>query len=569
MKIHSRFILLVCISWVVSAAFIPIYNPTLSAQEKSPNCDPSLAKLGKRIQIYEVIRGKLPEKLSDLYIHQFVKEFGDFQCMPSEDPIELQEEIEENSHFELLPDPKPGDREPVLVTKSTVGTPRRAFLRNGEIINWGEEEAPPSAQIIERPRPQELSNLDRELLDAVKKGDLDRVRQAISDGANANAQGKDGSNPLGKAASGGYLEIVKTLIQAGADANWEAPRGQTALNVAAGMGNSDVLQALIEAGADVNQKIKSNEAPKRYQGATPIFIAAEFDRSETLRVLIDSGSNVNAVNKLGMTPLLMASLSDNLRALLTLIEAGADVNAKTTGVVEPSGPPKDSTALMGAAINGNLRTVQVLLLAGAEVDAENGDGKTALQYASEKDRTEIVRLLQQPLKAKNLAKQSMEQDLVDILESEETELLKGLLRLGLNPNIRDKNGKFILIKAMEHSSLDTIKALVEAGANVNVLDPKYGATPLMFAAAEGRNDIVKLLIQSGAEINVKSGVGFEDEGGWTALMAAAMEGHAQVVAELLSGGADPKAVNSSGKTALDIAKKENNPDVVRLLEKSL
>jgi len=560
-KMNPRVINLLSILFIfLNGIMSPLYG-----QNSSRSCDQSLTKLGKRIQIYEVVRGKLPEKLSNLYIHQFVRELGDFQCMQSENPIELQEEIEEKSHFALLPDPKPGDQEPILVIKSSVGTPQRAFLRNGEIINWGEEPASKTKKIPDKPQSKDLSGLNHELLEAAEKGDLSRVRQSLSDGANVNTQGRLGALPLGLAAGRGHLEVVRTLIHAGADVNWESPYGQTALNVAAGNGHIDVLKALIETGADVNQKIKSTQAPEHFQGATALFIAVERGSSETVKALLQAGSDINAINQMGRTPLMLTTDLGNLGPLLTLIEAGAKVDAKTT--LDFPNFAKGSTVLMGAASEGNLQVVKVLLLAGAKADARNVDGKTAYKYASEKGHTEIARILQDPQQAKLLAKQALEKELINILESEDKELFKGLIGLGLNPNMLDDEENFVLVKAVENGSLDTIKTLVEAGADVNVRDTVYRASPLMIAAQKGRVDIVKFLIQSGAEVDVKAAGNRKGEGaGWTALMAAAMEGHTEVVSHLLSSGADPAVVNESGNTALDIAIKEGEMEVVRLLE---
>lgn len=70
-----------------------------------------------------------------------------------------------------------------------------------------------------------------------------------------------------------------------------------------------------------------------------------------------------------------------------LLEYGADVNARENeyGV----------TPLMRACAAGNLETVKLLLIYGAEVDiGDKDDGKTAIDYAKEAGRDDIVQALQ-------------------------------------------------------------------------------------------------------------------------------------------------------------------------------
>ena len=71
--------------------------------------------------------------------------------------------------------------------------------------------------------------------------------------ANANTIDTD----LFKAATIGNKELVESLIQQGADVNAQNKEGATALMLAAGKGNKDIAELLIQHGANVN--IRSNE----------------------------------------------------------------------------------------------------------------------------------------------------------------------------------------------------------------------------------------------------------------------------------------------------------------------
>jgi len=57
-----------------------------------------------------------------------------------------------------------------------------------------------------------------------------------------------------------------------------------------------------------------------------------------------------------------------------------------------------------------------------------------------------------------------------------------------------------------------------------------GATPLHFAAKEGRTETVNLLLDRGADVNAKT------ENGETPLIAATNKGHTDIVQLLSTGG---------------------------------
>ena len=81
-----------------------------------------------------------------------------------------------------------------------------------------QEEQPAST---ETSAPQGLSKLDKDLLDAAKKGDLKGVMDAISRGANVNAKDDHGRTALHYASWCGHIEVVKYLVDSGADVNAE------------------------------------------------------------------------------------------------------------------------------------------------------------------------------------------------------------------------------------------------------------------------------------------------------------------------------------------------------------
>lgn len=103
-----------------------------------------------------------------------------------------------------------------------------------------------------------------------------------------------------------------------------------------------------------------------------------------------------------------------------------------------------------------------------------------------------------------------------------------------------------------------IDSLLDAGANLNARSAD-GSTALGWAANSSNFAVVRRLLEAGADVNV------QNESGWTPLMAAARYGDPAVVQRLLEAGADPAAVDSQGRSALDVARAQSNT-AARVLE---
>jgi hypothetical protein len=141
-------------------------------------------------------------------------------------------------------------------------------------------------------------SLNEELLDASKKGDVEKVKKLLKEGADVNAKDRFGFTPLHYTALNGHIEIVKLLIERGADVNAKTNGGWTPLRFAAIYGHIEIVKLLIERGADVNAKDKD--------GRTPLHSAAFYGHVEVVRLLLEHGADPNIKNIWGQTAIDLA-----------------------------------------------------------------------------------------------------------------------------------------------------------------------------------------------------------------------------------------------------------------------
>ena len=113
-------------------------------------------------------------------------------------------------------------------------------------------------------------------------------------------------------------------------------------------------------------------------------------QSDAASVLIHKGADLNApsTNGADLKPINSAAACRNLEAakeiVSALLKAGARVDSTQKG---------GYSALHSAAANGNLPLIKVLIQAGAKREVLSDDGKTPMQFAKERGRTEVVEFL--------------------------------------------------------------------------------------------------------------------------------------------------------------------------------
>jgi ankyrin repeat protein len=135
-----------------------------------------------------------------------------------------------------------------------------------------------------------------------------------------------------------------------------------------------------------------------------------------------------------------------------------------------------------------------------------------------------------------------------------------LLSKGADPNLMDGQNRTPLIAAAGEGSQRLVKLLLSAGANVNQRVGE-GQTALTTAAMAGNLSVVRTLLDAGGNVNVA-------RDGESLLMHVVRNGDLLMAEVLIGAGADAGYRAADGRTALGVARAQNNRDLEMLLVQS-
>jgi ankyrin repeat protein len=186
------------------------------------------------------------------------------------------------------------------------------------------------------------SNQQNRLIDAIRRGNIEEVRQLLD--ASAKANPRKGDSPLTVATRHDRLEIARLLI---------------------------------DAGAEVNDKRRLRQG----RGA-PLHRAVIEEHISMARLLLSKGADVNLRGGSWSTPLhySIGAASKPEEAALTrlLLENGADVNIVDDTEASFLNPGCRATVLQKAVFAMNPEIVALLIDNGASLAATDGNGLTAI-----------------------------------------------------------------------------------------------------------------------------------------------------------------------------------------------
>lgn len=246
-----------------------------------------------------------------------------------------------------------------------------------------------------------------DLHDAVKEGDLERVKSLLDAGMDVDELNDEGATALHLACCSGNSDAIRELLQSGADAEIDSEDWELPLNIAVSNGHLDIAMALVEhiieipidygrmliGFAAASGSIETLEYTIEAFGPvtldtphfSPLHWAAQENHQEIIDYLIRHGLDVNTVDEMGRTPLFACLSNEATDAMQVLLKNGANPNFR-------AGETKDNCLQLAAAFN-QCAIAELLLDNGAEVDIVDNKDRTPLMSAVNHGNIEMVRLL--------------------------------------------------------------------------------------------------------------------------------------------------------------------------------
>lgn len=308
---------------------------------------------------------------------------------------------------------------------------------------WPEETRLLNQMTAKSVRPE-----SRAVFAAIRAGDQDALRTALSDRSLVNTRDQHGATPLMHASLYSGVETVQLLLDLGADPNLLDDHKMVALMYAAGGGPAKI-RALLNRGAIVGKQSKL--------GRTTLLMASAFaGNSEVVKILLDAGEDVHFEDRRNWNALTLAARTGDATLVRTLLDAGADVNSGDSKRRSPGSP------LMQAAWASDLELSRFLLNRGADADQQALD--SGLIFAATHGNDELTELL--------LAFGADHRAKVVTNYVPETPILAAVYSDAMNTNI--------------------VRRLLRNGVDLNQADAR-GETASSIAAKRGNSEIARLL----------------------------------------------------------------------------
>jgi len=184
------------------------------------------------------------------------------------------------------------------------------------------------------------------------------------------------STELFNSAFSNDLNGVKKALDDQGDVNTTDLKGVTPLLLAVHNNNADMVKLLLSKKANVNACSTNS---------SPLHEAVRQHDQAILDLLLGSSANVNLTTDFGKTPLHMAIQEEEAGLIDFLLSKKADTNLKNDGQV-------GCLHFAAAAVDHKILE-KVLKIKGLNPNERNGNGKTPLHVAAEKNNFDQIKLL--------------------------------------------------------------------------------------------------------------------------------------------------------------------------------
>ncbi|XP_046554920.1 serine/threonine-protein phosphatase 6 regulatory ankyrin repeat subunit B-like [Haliotis rubra] len=370
----------------------------------------------------------------------------------------------------------------------------------------------------------------------------------------------------------GNIECASLLLKKGTEVNTLDRNGNTPLHIAVKHNQVEIVDLLLSKHAPVDMK-NSN-------GCIPL-LCMELTSPPDLNIvtqLIKAGSDINEVDEQNRTLLYKATEYGHLALVKYLCNKGANVNIDTQHMNITLMPLTEERKLckrviLAACRNADIDVVKLLCEHGADVDVADDNGETVIHKAAASpiDAVEKLQYLldtkQVPLSIKDhLGRTVLFPAVKSALQSGYLEILHFLSSRKIDFNQKDNFGNSLLLYAFVPNPLvdaistsdGFIKLMLNHGIDPNIKN-QQGRTVIHYAAIKGDKNKLTILLEGGADPRVP------DEKGRTVLLQAVKKQHFHNVRLFLEKGVNPDVQDKNGKTALHFAVELKDSETVKLL----
>lgn len=327
-----------------------------------------------------------------------------------------------------------------------------------------------------------------------------------------------GGTALLRAADYGCISVIETMLKRKVNLHCRDDNERTILHGACAHGKPDVVRFLKANGLDPNARDKN--------GLTPLHEACCEGKIEVVKVLLEIGADRTLTDHFTRTPRTCAWQHGHL-SIMWILDSDVDDKSNSQRTL----PDVERLPIWSLAKLGYFDLVKKICTKVAKVGVvEPCSGNTALHWAV-------------------LAKHD--------------DILQFLLECGkLSPNSINAQHRTPLHLAASQGNLDAIQELLKYDLKLD-LEDKWGATALYLAQSNRQMNVAIALIEAGAKIDT-------DKIDSQEIFFAAIELNNVAAAHALieHGRADVLCRNNEGMTPLQLAKANDNGEMIQLLRSS-